>query len=278
MRHPVIASTFAAATLLAVGPLAPDAGFAQGPRPPQMAPPGGQMAPMRPGQAPAAAPIKPYKAVAVTPPAPMSDPSFEAFHKELANIAKNKDRAALAKLVVAQGFFWLQDKDLADKRKSGLDNFAKAIDLDAKDGSGWQMLAGYASDPTGMPMPERKGAICAPADPTFNQKDLQAVGKATGTQPNDWAYPTKDGIEVRASAAANAPVVDKLGMNFVRVLPDANPPADGKAPAFAQVVTPAGKTGFVPVESIEALGGDQICYSKDASGWKISGYLGGAAP
>ncbi len=92
---------------------------------------------IRPLKPPPPAPIKPYKPVAVTPPAPYNDPGFVAFRKQLADVAAKKDRAALAKLVVAQGFFWMQDKDLADKRKSGIDNLAKAIDLDAKDGSGW---------------------------------------------------------------------------------------------------------------------------------------------
>ena len=41
-------------------------------------------------------PIKPYQSVAVTPPAPFNDPSFVAFRKQLADVAANKDRAALA--------------------------------------------------------------------------------------------------------------------------------------------------------------------------------------
>jgi len=35
-----------------------------------------------------------------------SDASFDAFRKELAEIVKKKDRAALAGKVVAKGFFW----------------------------------------------------------------------------------------------------------------------------------------------------------------------------
>jgi hypothetical protein len=29
---------------------------------------------------------------------------------------------------------------------------------------------------------------------------------------------------------------------------------------------------------VSPLGGDQICYTKQAGVWKITGYLGGAAP
>jgi hypothetical protein len=40
---------------------------------------------------------------------------------------------------------------------------------------------------------------------------------------------------------------------------------------------PSGKTGFVSIEALSSLGGDQICYTKETSGWKITGYYGGAA-
>jgi hypothetical protein len=223
-------------------------------------------------QAPAAAPVKPYPAIAVTPPQPYSDPSFAAFRKQLADIVQRKDRAALAKLVVPQGFFWMQDKDLADKRKSGIDNLAKAVDLDAKDGSGWNILAVFASDTTGIPLPNRKGVICAPADPQIDPKAFQSLVSTTQTQPADWAYPTQPGVAVRKAAEPNAGVVEKLGMNLVRVLSE----GDSDQQAFLHVATPSGKTGFVPVVSISSLGGDEICYVKGASDWKITGYFGGA--
>jgi hypothetical protein len=40
-------------------------------------------------------------------------------------------------------------------------------------------------------------------------------------------------------------------------------------------VTPSGKSGFVSVDSVAPIGNDQICYVKDANGWKIGGYIGG---
>src|SRR5262245_49361421 len=88
---------------------------------------------------------KPYKAVAVSAPAPVSDPSFEAFRKELAAIAQKKDRKALAALV-ANNFFWMGEKgDKAAKGRPGIENLAKAIDLNARDGSGWDTLEGFAA-------------------------------------------------------------------------------------------------------------------------------------
>jgi hypothetical protein len=259
MRHPLIASTFAAGALLLAAMVAPDLAAAQ----------------QGPGRPPPP-PIKPYKAITVALAKPMNDPAMDAFRKQLADIAQRKDRAGLAKLIVAQGFFWLQDKDLADKRKSGIDNLAKAMDLDAKDGSGWDALGSYASDPTAMAMPSHAGVMCSPASPTFDPKEFEALFKSTQTDPPDWGYIIKDGTDVRGAAQANAPSIEKLGMILVRVIPDDAPPADGNAPAFVHVATPSGKSGFIATEAIVPLGVDEICYAKDASGWKITGYIGGA--
>ncbi len=279
------ASVAAAALILATGSASTQQG--QLPRPGQLPPAGGQMAPPRgpaapPAQAqpqpqrgqqgqPPQAAAKPYKAVAISAPPPVADPSFEAFRKQLAAAAEKKDRKALGGLVVAQGFFWMGEKgDKADKRKPGIDNLAKAIQLDSKDGPGWEALAGYASDPTGTPFPNRKDTICAPADPNYNAKELEDLAKATGTQESDWGYPTQPGVEMRASAQPNAPVVEKLGMHFIRVMPDAQGGGE-----MIQVVAPSGKTGFIAGDAINPLGNDQMCYTKDGGGWKIVGYIGG---
>lgn len=224
------------------------------------------------------APVKSYNTVAITPPESFNDPSFVDFRKNLADIAKRKDRAALAKLVVAQGFFWMQDKDLADKRQSGIDNLAKAINLDAKDETGWDTIAGYAEEPTASEVPDRKGVICAPADPTIDPQALETLGRTTGTDVSEWGYPIKDGTEVHATAQPNAPIVDKLGMYLVRVLPDIAPAANADMAVFLHVALPSGKTGYVTADSLVPLGGDQMCYIKDAEGWKIAGYFGGGAP
>jgi hypothetical protein len=226
---------------------------------------------------PPAAPVKPYQQVAVTPAQPLNDPGFIALRKQLADLAAKKDRAGLAKLVVAQNFFWMQDKDLADPHKSGIDNLAKAIDLDAKDGSGWETLAGYGNEPTASESPQQKGVFCAPADPTIDAKAFEALGKATGTDPSEWGYANKDGVEVHQTAKPNSPVMEKLGVYLVRVLPDSGQGGDPNDPLFLHIAMPDGKTGYADAQVISPLGSDQMCYSKDASGWKITGYLGGAS-
>ena len=224
-----------------------------------------------PQQAPQPAPPQPYKAVAITPPAPMNDPGFEAMRKQLAAAAQKKDRAALAKLVVSKGFFWERENgDGADKRKSGIDNLAAALGLASKDGVGWDMLAGYAEDPTASPAPDRKGVVCGPADPIFDAKAFEALLDATKTDLGEWGYPASGGIEVHDAPQANAPVTGKLGLYFVRVMPEAAP----ASAAYVRIVTPDGKTGYVSVDALAPIGSDRICYVKEGGAWKIGGYIG----
>jgi hypothetical protein len=227
---------------------------------------------------PPPAPIKPYQTVAVTPPAALNDPSFTTFRNQLGEVAAHKDRAALAKMVVTQNFFWMQDKNLADPHKSGIDNLAKAIELDAPDDSGWQILGGFATEPSAAESPQQPGVFCAPADPKLDPNALEALAKATGTDPSEWGYPNQSGVEVHAAAQPNSQVIEKLGANLVRVLPDTSAPANPHAPFFVHGATPSGTAGYVEAQSVSPLGGDHICYSKQGGAWKSAGYLGGAAP
>jgi hypothetical protein len=248
--------------------------FAQGqPRPGQLPPSGGQAGPPRGQQAgpPPAAAAKPYKAVTISEPKPMNDPSFEAFRKQLGAVAEKKDRKGLAGLV-SQTFFWMGEKgDKADKKKPGVDNLATAVGLEGKDAHGWDILGGAAADPTAMAYPDRKDTICAPSDPVFSAEEFEAVVKSTGTDESDWAYPTETGLAVHSGPQPNSPVVEKLGMHFVHVMQDAN----AQPGPMMKVVTPSGKTGFVPADSLNPLGNDQLCYSKEGGAWKISGFIGG---
>jgi hypothetical protein len=275
MKPRLIAAVSIASLLLAA---APALGQGQLPRPGQLPPAGGQGSPRGPATPPQqqqqqqqAAAAKPYKPVSISAPAAVTDPSFEAFRKQIGAAAEKKDRKALAGLV-AQNFFWMGEKgDKADKKKPGLDNLAKAIQLDGKEAPGWEMLGAASTDPTGTPFPDRKDTICAPADPTFNPQELEALAKSTGTDEGDWAYPTQTGLEVHSGPQPNSPVVEKLGLHFVRVMQDQN----AQPGPMLKVVTPSGKTGFVPAEALSPLGSDQLCYSKEAGGWKISGFVGG---
>jgi hypothetical protein len=287
MGYRIVAAASITAALLLAATVAPGLAQSQLPRPGQLPPAGGgqQQQQQRPQAQPqqqqqgqqqqqqAAAPPKPYKVVAIKPPAPLTDPSFEAFRKQMNDVAEKKDRKALAGMV-SKSFFWMGEKgDKADKKKPGIENLAKAISLDAKDGSGWDAVIGFAADPTAAPFPDRKDTVCAPAEPTFDGKELEALTKATGTDEPDWGYPTQPNLEMRASAQPNSAVVEKLGMHFIRVMEDGTEPS-GDNPMI-KVVAPSGKVGFVPADAISPLGNDAVCYAKEGGAWKISGFLGG---
>jgi hypothetical protein len=239
----------------------------------QLPRPGKEAAP-KAAKAPAAAKQQqPYTPIAVAAAKPFTDADLAAFRKQVAAAAERKDRAALAKLVVDKDFFWMKEKgDGANKKKSGIDNLAQAANLAAKDGSGWQTLGDFAAADTAVPFADRKGVVCAPGGPQFDGAALDKLAQSTKTEMGDWAYPASDGVEVRESAKANAPVVEKLGMNLVRVMQSKGPAANQD---FIQVVAPSGKVGFVSADSVRPLSADQLCYSKESGGWKIVGYIGG---
>jgi hypothetical protein len=228
--------------------------------------------------APQAAPPGPYQPVPVKVAPIVSDPSLDAFRKELAAVAQRKDRPALARMVVAKGFFWERDDGQgADPKKSSVDNLATAFNLEDADSPGWDALAQAAADPHAAPDPQKKGVACAPAVPDLDGKAFEALAQQTKTDPSEWAFPYTAGVEVRAEPKADAPVIDKLGLILVRVTIDESPlhAVEGTSADWLRVVAPSGKVGYVPAGTIGALVSDQICYSKDASGWKIAGLVGG---
>ncbi len=266
-----------AAIALAVG-VEPLAAQSQLPRPAQLPPAGGPGGPGGPPQGGPGqgqvAPAKPYKPVSIKMPQAAADPSLDAFRKQLGDIASRKDRAALAAVVTPHFFLMGEQGDKADKKKSGVDNLAAAIDLDAADGSGWDTLGAAAKDATVEPLQQRQGVMCSPATPEFDDKAFEQLLKATQTDAFEWGYANAPQVDVRGTSAPNAPVVEKIGGILIRILPE----TDGNAqspPTSLRIVTPAGKTGYLAAESVLPLATDQICYVKDASGWKITGYVGG---
>jgi hypothetical protein len=221
---------------------------------------------------------QPYKPVAVALPKPVEDASFAAFRQQLADIAKRKDRAALAKHV-ADNFFWLTDdgKDIALKGRSGIDNLARALYLDNPNTEGWDILATFAADATGDAAPERKGVICAPGEPTLDNAAAQALGDATGTSSAFWYYPVKEGVEVRSGGMPNSAVTGKLGMHLVWVHPDTSPAAAVHTETV-RIVLPSGQFGFVASDALLPLPNDLLCYAKNGNTWQIAGFFGGLPP
>ena len=215
----------------------------------------------------------PYKLVPITLTSFLNDPSFDAFRQELAQIAQKKDRAGLARMVAAS-FFWIpEDSDIADKNLSPVDNLVKALGLD--DATGWESLAVYADERTAAADPQRNGVFCAPADAIYEQKAADDLFDETHTEAADWGFPVREGIEVRADAKTDAAVIDRLGLNLVRMVSDSSV---GPGGPFVKVLTPLGNLGFAPADSVLPLPGEQLCYVKEADAWKIAGFFGGESP
>jgi hypothetical protein len=270
MRRQCLVPALLASFCFMLAALGPAPVLAQGelPEPPR---------PFRPPPPPPPAPIKPYNAVAVTPPPAFTDAAFQDFRKSLIDAIVHKDRAALAKLIVTKGFFWVRDNDLADDSKPGIDNLANAVDLDNPNGDGWATLANAVANPSAAELPQHPGIFCSPAPPRFDPQAFGTLLQGTDTDPTDWGYPAQDGVEARAAAKPDAKVIDKLSMAFVRMLPDSTPAEPG-APSFLHVALPSGKTGFVASQAIVPLDHDLICYTKETDAWKITGYVGGMGP
>ena len=227
--------------------------------------------------APAPGAPGPYKAVTIALPQNHKDKSFEAFREQLAGIAERKDRAALAKLI-HKNFFWeRQSGNGADAKKSGIANFAAAIGLDNGEDpeGGWEVIAIYAEDPTAFQLSDKPGAICGPADPNFDENAFQALLESTKTDISDWVYPIATGVEMRAAPRANAAVVEKVGLTFIRAMPSDAPPDSANESEYINVMLPSGKAGFVRLQDLASLSISQICYVKDGEAWKIAGVLGG---
>jgi hypothetical protein len=269
MRRPLLTLLLAgAATLLAATPSPAQA-------PAQRAPAGAWPA----APAPAAPAQAPYKSVAVTIPNVPRDAGFEGFRKDLADIAKRKDRAALAQRVAAKDFFWERDfSGSFDPRRPSIDNLAAALTLEADDGSGWDALAAFAAETSVGPLPGRPSIICAPAIPQFDQGARGHLVESTQTDGLEWNYPRSAGLQVRAAPQANAAVTETLGLHFVRVLgfADKDGDSDPVRNAWARVATPSGKTGFTAPNSLLSPYADRLCYGREGTGpWRIVGYVGG---
>jgi hypothetical protein len=168
---------------------------------------------------------------------------------------------------------------MASKRKSGIDNLVAAIGLDSQDGDGWETLAAAADDATLAPIPAKKGVLCSPAGPVYDQKAAEQTAKSTGTSPKDWGFPVKGSLDVHVAEQPGSPVIEKVGSILVRILPEGPLPGAGDAPLpepgsyFVRIVTPAGRLGYVADDTISALDSDRLCFVKDAGGWKITGYV-----
>ena len=142
--------------------------------------------------------------------------------KQVGEAAQRKDRAALAKLVVAHGFFWQREnRNVANKRKAGFDMLAAALGLDNKEGAGWEILASYrrGSDRFAARPASPAPSARRPSRPTTARRSTICSPRPTATS-TEWGYPVSAEIAVHATPQANAPVIEKLGLLFRAHMPE----------------------------------------------------------
>ncbi len=227
-------------------------------------------------QPPAA--TKPFSAVSVKLPPPPDDPSFAAFRRNLAAVARRRLFEELARNVTPQGFFW--DRDFAesfDPKRTSAENLAAAIRLEHGSGTGWQMLADFAAEPTASAMPAAPGVLCAPGRPIFDQGDFDRLIDATRSSPTEWVYPRASGVELRAAPRPTSAVIETLGSYFVRIIGFETAPAnaDPLNTSWTRIATPSGKVGYAAPDTLNSLATAQLCYVKDITGrWTITGFIG----
>lgn len=224
-----------------------------------------------------AAAVEPYQPVAVTRPAAPDDPTLQAFRQQLTAVARKRVYAQLTPLVQAQGFFWARDfGNRFDARKPAVDSLAAALSLERANGDGWNALVAFAADATASPLDSRPGIICAPAEPQFDGIALDRLIERTRTDDVDWMYVKVAGTPARASARPNAPVVETLGLHFVRYLGmDGNDDNASLRTHWVKVATPGGKQAYVAPNALLTVTTARLCYGKDHLGrWTIAGFVG----
>jgi hypothetical protein len=228
----------------------------------------------------AAQPRSSYVPVAITLPPASADPSFAAFRAAIAAAARTRIYAELEALVQPQGFFW--DRDFGqgyDPRKPPVDNLAAAIELEHRNGMGWDRLAKFAEDKSVEPLDARPGVVCAPARPGYDTVEFSRLLDTTYTRDTEWAYPMADETPVRAAPRADAPVVGKLALHFVRLLGFEGVDSETTLPRnqWTRVMLPDGKTAYAAPGSLTSLTVERLCYVKDmVVGWRIAGYIAAA--
>lgn len=219
---------------------------------------------------------KPYKPVEVEFTKPLAEPSFAAFRKQLAALAKRADRDALKSLADPDFFIDNDIEGLFNPKRAATDNLFAALRLDKDPVRGFAQLAAFAEEPSvGAPKAHRK-TWCAPAPPRFDDAELYPLMEETGSDVADWHYPRQAGLAVRVRPEANAAVIEKLELALVRVLGFSRTRDDDtRRLAWAKIVTPSGKVGYVAPGALLSPVSNRLCFTKNGADWNIAGYVSG---
>lgn len=221
--------------------------------------------------------FKPFKPIEVDIPKPPKDPAFDAFRRQLAAIAADRNRAAL-KAQLGGDVFWENDVEGAyNDKRTDFDNLLSALHIDRDPARGWAALAAFAAEPTTGALHLRRNVFCAPSPPKYADADLYTAMEESGSDVSDWYYPRQAGLAVRGAPQPDAAAIDSLGVALVRVLGFVRPRAETQTPqaAWARVVTPSGRVGFVAPNALLSPLANRLCFAKEGAAWRIVGFIGG---
>lgn len=229
---------------------------------------------------PAAAVKKaPYPEVKVEELAPFQgDASFETMRKKFADVVAKKDLAALATLIDA-GFQWTAGGEPAeefDAARDGVHNFKVAFGFrpHGKDADGptpvgaqWDLLSSF-SVLEYFSMEPQSTVVCGPAtvapvDPAVFDQAITAVDEETA--PTEWVY------VIDEAALTSTPIGGPpAGMVSLAAMPVVSTHPAGQEPTHVELLLPSGKTGWLPLSSVDFMAVSRLCFEQATPGeWKI---------
>lgn len=232
----------------------------------------------------------PYPAIAVRAlPAFKGDPALDAARKKIADAVAAKNLAAVVALV-APDFDWTAGDarvEEFDAKRGAVHNFKVAFGFRAvgKDADGqtdigpqWELLDYLATDGVLTQEPGSPlvcGSITAkPADLAALEAALDRVDEEDDL--SEWVY-FMDELTLTASPTGGAAVAKakSAAMPIVSVHP-APPSAPSQSapppPTHFELLLPAGKTGWAPIDKVRPLFVDRLCFAKSGNDWKIALY------
>jgi hypothetical protein len=230
-----------------------------------------------------------YPEIKVEMPAPFKgDAALDAVRKAFADAVAKKSLAAL-EVLVAPNFQWTAGGDRAedfDEKRDGVHNFkvafgfrpfGKNADGPTEIGPQWEVLA-YFADIKSLAQEPSSPLVCGPAAAVVSdEKTLeQAIQKVEEeNEPAEWVY-VLDEVTLSASPTGGGAVgkAARMLMPVVSVHPPSHGStnADPPTPTHAELLLPSGKTGWVPVQALNPLFVDRLCYVKSDGGWKIAAF------
>ena len=219
----------------------------------------------------------------------VANQNFERMRTALADAIAKKDAQGLFALV-GPTFVWLSNGGLSgdfDLGRDALHNFKVAMgfrengkneDLPSFADSVWENLADFNKEKTYFSGGDN--LVCGPMSASVKDQAGfdKAIQRIAADDSTAWFFVLTDTPAAATPGGTGAPVGRIGGKTAVPVL-KTHPPApagqSGPPATHLQVLLPAGKPGWIPINLARPLVSDRLCYSETTSGdWKITTYEG----